>query len=136
MTACITTAYKVESVLLALGISTICCFAVSIFACYTKYDFTSWAGVMFVMMVGMILFGFVLIFVKAPFAEKVYAGIGSILFMAFLALDTRMIMGGKNMEISPDEHIYATIHLYMDILQIFMFILQLFGDKDFGRRPS
>ena len=129
MTGVITTTYKIDSVMLALGICAVCCVAVTLFSFNTKYDFTSCAGVLFVLMIGLIIFGFVLIFVRSPIAEKIYAGLGAMLFMAFLAFDTQMIMGGKKIEISPEEHVFATIHLYMDIVQIFLFLLQLFGER-------
>ena len=39
-----------------------------------------------------------------------------------------MIMGGKKHEISPEEHIYGAIQLYVDVVYIFLAILS------FGRR--
>ncbi|XP_003744427.1 protein lifeguard 1 [Galendromus occidentalis] len=129
MTGVITTAYKIDSVMLALGICAICCIGVTLFSFNTKYDFTSCAGVLFVLLIALIVFGFVLIFTHSPIAQKIYAGLGAMLFMAFLAFDTQMIMGGKKVELSPEEHVFATIMLYMDIVQIFLFLLQLFGER-------
>ena len=43
-----------------------------------------------------------------------------------------MIVGGKHREIqlSPEDYIFATVMLYVDIIQIFLFILRLFGQSD------
>ena len=35
------------------------------------------------------------------------------------------IMGGKKYSISPEEHIYAAVQLYVDVIMIFLSILNL-----------
>jgi protein lifeguard len=40
-----------------------------------------------------------------------------------------MIMGGKTHEITPEEHIFASLMIFLDIIQIFWFILTIFGDR-------
>uniref|UniRef100_A0A914LX48 Uncharacterized protein n=1 Tax=Meloidogyne incognita TaxID=6306 RepID=A0A914LX48_MELIC len=57
----------------------------------------------------------------------VYATIGAFLFLIWLAIDIQMIMGGKKYELSPEEYIFAVLALFMDIVQIFWFILMIFG---------
>lgn len=129
MVGFISSQYQTKSVLMAFGICAVCCLAVTLFSFNTKYDFTSCAGVLFVAAVAFMIFGFIMIFVHTPIMHKVYAGLGALLFMVFLAFDTQMIMGGKKLEISPEDHVFATIQLYMDIVQIFLFLLQLFGER-------
>jgi FtsH-binding integral membrane protein len=42
-----------------------------------------------------------------------------------------MIMGRKENELSGDDYIIGALMLYVDIINIFLFILQLFGsDRD------
>lgn len=38
-------------------------------------------------------------------------------------------MGNKRCTISPEEYVYATLHIYLDIVYIFSFFLQIFGTK-------
>ena len=38
----------------------------------------------------------------------------------------------KNVAVSVDDYAVAAINLYVDIIQLFMFLLELFGDR--GRR--
>lgn len=72
------------------------------------------------------LMGFVLIFVKMPIAHLIYSGFGALLFSFFLLIDTQMIVGGtRKVQISPEEYILAVITLYMDIIQLFLYILQI-----------
>jgi FtsH-binding integral membrane protein len=47
-----------------------------------------------------------------------------------LAVDTQLIMGGKRHEISAEDHVFASIMLYLDVVYIFIFILQLLGQRE------
>jgi len=41
-----------------------------------------------------------------------------------------MLMGGRQVEISPEEYVFAAVQLYVDIIDLFLIILQCFlGDK-------
>ena len=59
------------------------------------------------------------------FLLSVYSALVALLFSAFLIYDTQQIMGGKKYEISPEEHVYASIQLYVDVVYIFLAILSL-----------
>lgn len=41
--------------------------------------------------------------------------------------DTQLIVGGRRIEISPEEYIYGAISLYVDVMQIFYAILTICG---------
>ncbi|CAF1956580.1 unnamed protein product [Rotaria magnacalcarata] len=41
----------------------------------------------------------------------------------FLVINTQLIMGGKRHEINPEDHVYASLMLYIDIAHIFMYVL-------------
>ncbi|CAF1145783.1 unnamed protein product [Didymodactylos carnosus] len=110
--------YRIDSVLIAVGITAVVCLAVTLFSFQTKYDFTSCVsysmGVLFVVSIALMGFGIVCIFTRSQ----------------FLAVDTQLIMGGKRHEISAEDHIFASIMLYLDIIYIFMFLLSLFGKRE------
>jgi len=115
-----------KSVVMAIGITAVVCVSLTIFAFQTKIDFTVYTGAAFVGLMILILMGFVMMFVKAPIAHIVYGGFGAILFSFFLLIDTQMIVGGtRQVTISPEEYILAVITLYMDIIQLFLYILQI-----------
>jgi len=50
-------------------------------------------------------------------------------YFQFLAYDVQLIMGGKKYELSPEEYIFASLTLYLDIIRIFMLLLALFGKR-------
>ena len=46
----------------------------------------------------------------------------------YLVYDTQIMMGGGKMySISPEEYIFAALNLYLDIVNLFLYILQLIG---------
>ena len=60
-----------------------------------------------------------------PVVHTVYSALIALLFSVYLIYDTQQIMGGKKYEISPEEHIYASVQLYIDVVYIFLAILSL-----------
>ncbi|CAF2562956.1 unnamed protein product [Rotaria sp. Silwood2] len=119
--------YKIESVLIAFGITVFVCFGVTLFSFQTKYDFTSCFGILFVVSLALLAFGIVCIFTYSRMMHTIYAGLGAVAFSIFLAVDTQLIMGGKRHEISPEDHVFASLMLYIDVIYIFVYILSLFG---------
>ncbi|KAL3075033.1 hypothetical protein niasHT_038968 [Heterodera trifolii] len=133
MTMMITAQYAVHSVFMAFAITSLSCFGVALFATITKRDLTSMLGIVFIATMCLALFGLVVIivgmFTNVRILFVVYAAIGAFLFMIWLAIDIQMVMGGRTYEISPEEHIFASITLFLDIIQIFWFLLAIFGDR-------
>jgi len=122
--------YTIDSVLIAVGITAFVCLGVTLFSFQTKYDFTSCFGVLFVISIALFGFGIVCIFTYSKILYTVYAGLGAVAFSIFLAVDTQLIMGGKRHEISAEDHILASIMLYIDIVYIFLYILMLLGKRE------
>ena len=50
----------------------------------------------------------------------------------YLAYETQLIFGGKKYEYSPEDYVVATIQLYVDIVNIFVFILSIIGGGNKG----
>jgi len=53
---------------------------------------------------------------------------GTFLFSFYLVIDTQMIVGGKNKNchrISEDSYILASVLLYLDIINLFLYILEM-----------
>jgi len=53
-------------------------------------------------------------------------GIAAI-YSVYLLIDTQLILGGKNKELTLDNYILGAILLYIDIIQLFMHILRIIG---------
>lgn len=55
----------------------------------------------------------------------VIAGIYSV----YILIDTQLVLGGKNKELTLDNYVLGAMILYVDIVQLFLKILQLLGEK-------
>ncbi|XP_072250506.1 glutamate receptor, ionotropic, N-methyl D-aspartate-associated protein 1b (glutamate binding) isoform X1 [Leuresthes tenuis] len=127
MVGMIASFHETESVIMAVGITAFVCFTVVIFSLQTKYDFTSCYGVLFVCLIVLIVFGILCIFIQDKILHIVYAGLGALLFTCFLAVDTQLLLGNKELALSPEEYVFAALNLYTDIINIFLYILAIVG---------
>ena len=114
--------YVLQALVLTLGAFV----ALTVFACQTKYDFTHWAPYLLGALWFLVMFGFVATFF--PFNSAVdtaYCVIGALLFCGYIIFDTQMVMRHHHVE----EEIAAAISLYLDVLNLFMFILRILNNQ-------
>merc|ERR1711920_1000886 len=131
--------YTQASVLIALAITTFVVFGLTLFACQTSIDFTGCGPYLFVAMLCLMAFGFFCwlgsVFMSGPAWEMMrlmYACGGALLFSFYIVYDTQLIVGGKHRranEFSIDDYAFAAISLYLDIVQLFLYLLRIFGDR-------
>jgi hypothetical protein len=111
-----------QAVLLTGGIF----IALTLFACQTKYDFTSWMPYLFGSLWALILFGFMAAFFPYNSTmELVYSGIAALIFSGYILVDTQLIMRHYHVE----EEIAAAISLYLDIINLFLAILRILNSQ-------
>lgn len=111
-----------QAVLLTAGIFV----ALTLFACQTKYDFTSWMPYLFGGLWALILVGFMAAFF--PYNSKVelaYSVIAALIFSGYILVDTQLIMRHYHVE----EEIAAAISLYLDIINLFLAILRILNSQ-------
>ena len=130
MLGCTSSTYNPDAVLMAVGITTAVCLGLTLFAFQTKWDFTMCGGFLFVAVIILLLFGIISMFFYNKIVILVYASLGALIFSIYLVYDTQMMMGGKHKySISPEEYIFAALNLYLDIINIFMYILAIIGSS-------
>merc|ERR1719188_1974178 len=62
--------------------------------------------------------------------HKVFAGCGVLLFTFYIIYDTQLIVGGTDRrQFGIDDYAFAALSLYLDIINLFLYILQLFGER-------
>ena len=48
--------------------------------------------------------------------------------LQYIVFDTQMMLGGKHKySVSPEEYIFAALNLYLDIVNLFLFLLSIIG---------
>lgn len=60
------------------------------------------------------------IFIQSSTLELAISIGGALLFCLFIVFDTQLIMH----TLSPEEYILATINIYLDIINLFLYILR------------
>jgi len=133
MVAAISSFHDTKIVITAFGMTTVCTIAIIAFASQTKYDLTKCNSVLFCLGICFLLFG-ITAGALVPSGHMrilnvVYASLGALLFMAYLAFDIQMIMGGRKYELSPEDYVFGALMIYLDIINILLFILELLGKK-------
>lgn len=98
----------------------------SLFACQTKYDFTSWVPYLFGALWGLVMFSFLFMFIPmGSTGSLIYGAVSAVLFSAYILVDTQMIMRKHHVE----EEIAAAISLYLDIINLFLAILRILNSQ-------
>jgi len=118
--------HNVTWVLMAMGITAALCLGLTLFSFQTKIDFTGLGPYLFIACWCLFIFGIMAIIFSSTgnnVLYTVYSCLMALLFSLYLIYDTQLIIGGKKHSISPEEHTYASISLYIDVVYIFLAIL-------------
>jgi FtsH-binding integral membrane protein len=99
---------------------------ITVYAVTTKSDYTTFGPLLFCLLLVFITAGILCCFFPATL-RLLYACLGVILFSFYLMVDTQMIVGGKHRkyEIDEDSYILAAVALYLDIINLFLYILEV-----------
>ncbi len=103
--------------------------ALTVYAIFTPSDFTIKWGIIIVILVAMLMLGIFSLFIWSPFLDNLYCSLGVLVFGIYLVIDTQMIIGGKRLEISMDDYVVGALILYLDIIQIFLYLLEILSKK-------
>ncbi|KAI1323602.1 transmembrane BAX inhibitor motif-containing protein [Xylariaceae sp. FL0255] len=118
--------YKTQIVLNAVILTGGIFVFLSLFACQTKYDFTSWMPYLFGALWGVLLFGFMAAFMPySSTGELIYGGLAALIFSGYILVDTQLVLRKHHVE----EEIAAAISLYLDIINLFLAILRILNSQ-------
>jgi len=131
MLGTITARYDVNEVMMAVGVCAAITLGLTVFAFQTKIDFTAMGGCLLAVLICFIVFGLIAAFFPASRTlNLVYASIGCIIFSLYIVYDTQLMVGGSHKySLSPEEYVFASLNLYLDIVNLFMYILAIFGNS-------
>lgn len=129
MLGTVSTFYDVDAVLIAVGITAGVTFCLTIFAFQTKIDFTVCGGMLCAVLVIFIIAGIIMAFLpKTKWTMIGYGSVGALIFSLYIVYDTQLMMGGKHKySLSPEEYIFAALNIYLDVINLFMYILMIVG---------
>eukprot|EP00584_Thalassiosira_punctigera_P004288 CAMPEP_0172532524 /NCGR_PEP_ID=MMETSP1067-20121228/5549_1 /TAXON_ID=265564 ORGANISM="Thalassiosira punctigera, Strain Tpunct2005C2" /NCGR_SAMPLE_ID=MMETSP1067 /ASSEMBLY_ACC=CAM_ASM_000444 /LENGTH=284 /DNA_ID=CAMNT_0013317055 /DNA_START=30 /DNA_END=884 /DNA_ORIENTATION=- len=129
MVGTVTTAYCAAGyegiVLEALALTGIIFVGLTVFTFQSKIDF-SFCGAFLSMGLGALLLWGLFAMIFGIQTGYVYALLGCIVFSGYILFDTWLIMD----KLSPHEYVLAAIMLYLDIINLFLMLLQLLASSD------
>merc|ERR1719443_1665513 len=119
-----------------LGITVLIFGVLTAYAWRTKTDFTGFGPYLYGVLISLILFSIcmgILRFafgVNLTYVEMAY-DIGCILlFVIYIIFDTQLIIGGEHKhQFTIDDYVLAAMSLYLDIINLFIHLLRLFGQR-------
>jgi FtsH-binding integral membrane protein len=127
--------YTLSSVAAAMAGTLVLTAALVAYARCTTSDFTGYGPYLYVSVWVLILWGIMAGFCVRteafPMIHTVYCAAGILLFSFFIVHDTQLIIGGKHKkyQFSTDMYVFAALNLYLDVLNLFLMILSLGGDR-------
>eukprot|EP01129_Flabellula_baltica_P003201 TRINITY_DN13014_c0_g1_i1.p1 TRINITY_DN13014_c0_g1~~TRINITY_DN13014_c0_g1_i1.p1 ORF type:complete len:406 (+),score=63.38 TRINITY_DN13014_c0_g1_i1:28-1245(+) len=115
------------TIVLQAGISTIVLFlGLTLFCMQTRIDFTFYGAGLFVILIGIISFSLLSIFLPiSGFTQATYGFCIVILFSFYILYDTALLLDLYD----ESEYILAAVNLYLDIMNIFLYLLYIFGGR-------
>lgn len=106
----------------------------SLFGYTTKKDLSGFGSFLVMGLIGLIIAMVVNLFLQSPAMMWVISVVGVLIFAGLTAYDTQQI---KNMyyaadsgEVATKKSIMGALRLYLDFLNMFLFLLQLFGNRN------
>ena len=107
--------------------------AMSLYGYTTKRDLTRLGGFLFMGLIGIIIASIVNMFVGSSAMQFAISVIGVLVFVGLTAYDTQniknMYYSGDNETIGSKKALMGALKLYLDFINLFILLLQLFGQR-------
>ncbi len=126
--------YTGASILSTFAVAAGTFFFFSVYGLTTKKDLTSMGGLMVMGLFGVIIASVVNIFLKSPVLYWISTYVGVAVFLGLIAWDTQKLkmihaMGFENSETEKKAAIIGALTLYLDFVNLFIYLLRIFGKR-------
>jgi FtsH-binding integral membrane protein len=101
----------------------------SAYGYFTKQSLDSMGKFMFVGLIAICIASIVNIFIGSTVMQMVISALAIIIFLGLTAYDTQKIREELSTETSDVAEVRGALTLYMDFINLFLNLLQLFGDR-------
>jgi FtsH-binding integral membrane protein len=101
----------------------------SVYGYFTKQSLDSMGKFMFVGLIAIVIASIVNIFIGSTVMQMVISALAIIIFLGLTAYDTQKIREELSVEATDVAEVRGALTLYMDFINLFINLLQLFGDR-------
>lgn len=123
--------YTTASLVSAFASSVILFGTMSLYGYFTRQSLDSWGKYLFVGVIAIVIASLVNLFIGSSLVTMVISAIAVIVFLALTAYDTQNIREMVSVEgATGAQEITGALSLYLNFVNIFVSLLQLFGNKD------
>ena len=126
--------YAGESIARVFFITAAAFGALSLWGYTTKKDISGWGSFLFMGLIGIILASLVNLFLGSSALQFAISVIGVLVFAGLTAYDTQQIKemyyAGDDGTVAGRKAIMGALRLYLDFLNLFLMLLQLFGSRE------
>jgi FtsH-binding integral membrane protein len=103
--------------------------AMSLYGYTTKRDLTSVGQFMFVGLIGIIIASVINIFIGSSLMQMIVSALAVIIFLGLTAYDTQKIREMVAYDRTGHAEVTGALTLYLDFINLFINLLQLFGNR-------
>lgn len=121
--------YTMSSIFSAFMGASVLFGTMSFYGYFTKKDLDSLGKFMFVGLIAIVIASIINIFVGSTLMQMVISALAIVIFMGLTAYDTQQIREMVSSDSSPASEVIGALTLYLNFINIFLSLLQLFGDK-------
>lgn len=126
--------YSLGSVVIAFGVTCIMFVVMAIIGHTTKTDLSKFNGLILPALIGLIIASIINIFVASTMLDWIINYAGIIIFLFLIAYDMQKLRyyyqeGLSNPSIEENIMIYGAFGLYLDFINLFIRLLQIFGKR-------
>lgn len=126
--ASILVVYQIDSVILMFGLTAFLFLIFGMIGYFTKVDLTKFGNILFMMLIGIVIVTLVNLFLGNAFLDIIICGLGIIVFLGLVMYDIQKIkVLTMNIENENKAAIYGALQLYLDFINIFIYLLRIFG---------
>lgn len=101
----------------------------SFYGYFTKKDLSGIGSLMFVGLIAIIIASIINIFIGSTVMQMVISALSIIIFLGLTAYDTQQIREMVTYDSTPAVEVLGALTLYLDFINLFLSLLQLFGEK-------
>ncbi len=122
--------YELSSIILMFGLTALLFLIFGLIGYFTKTDLSKFGNILLMMLIGILITSLVNIFLGNEMIDMIVCAVGVIVFLGLVAYDVQKI---KQLTYVIEDNnklaIIGALELYLDFINIFLYLLQLFGNS-------
>ncbi len=122
-------AYTLGSIVSAFMGAAVLFGSMSLYGYFTKQSLDSWGKFLLIGLIAIVIASVINVFIGSSLAQTVISALAIIIFLGLTAYDTQKIREMVSEDTSPAVEVMGALTLYLDFINIFISLLQLFGGK-------